>query len=502
MRVSPAALRAPRWLIYVAALLAGALAALGLAPVGYWALTLLSLSTLALWFMQPRAPRQAGLLLWLYGAGYFGVGLRWLVEPFQIEAELFGWMAPIALVLMALGLALFWAAAGWVTARWARSARHAAALLVCSLAVAELARAYLFTGFPWAGLAQIWIDTPMRQLLAVVGPQGLGFATLLLAAIPVLIWPARAVMVAPLPTLALLGSVTLVPAPTSAPPDVDAPVFRIVQPNAPQDEKWAPATWQTFFWRQVDATAAGVVPDVVVWPETALPQLLSHADEALAIIAEAARGVPVVFGIQRRNEASLYYNSLVIMGTDGAVTDVYDKHHLVPFGEYMPAPALFRSLGIRALALRAQSGFSAGPGPRALDIPGVGAALPLICYEAVFPQHASAETRPRVLLQITNDAWFGTYAGPQQHLAQARMRAVEQGVPLVRSANTGISAMIDARGAVTASLPLGTDGYVDAPLPPRAAPTLYSRTGDTPFAVFLLIACVCLAAIRPKHRSV
>jgi len=220
------------------------------------------------------------------------------------------------------------------------------------------------------------------------------------------------------------------------------------------------------------------------------------------VIGEAAAGTPVVLGVQRAQGFD-YYNGLIVLGADGTAQSGYDKHHLVPFGEYMPLPWLFRRLGIPALAERVDGGFSAGPGPKLIDIPGIGAALPLICYEAVFPQHSrSPGARPRLLLQVTNDAWFGTYAGPQQHLAQARMRAIEQGLPLVRSANTGISAVVDARGRVTASLPLGVHGHVDAVLPPALKPTMYARTGDAPVAVLLLLWAVLLMRQVRSGRGV
>jgi apolipoprotein N-acyltransferase len=493
---------APRLLGWIHALGAfglGALAALGLAPTGLWFVTLLALSALFALFPFATRKRQAALWLWAFGTGYFGAGLRWLIEPFQVEAEIFGWMAPFALVLMAAGLALFWGAAGWLAAALGTDPRSRTLALGLMLAFTELARAYVLTGFPWAGLAQIWIDTPVAGLLAWIGPQGLGVLTIALALLPALGAPERLSALTAAPTLVLLAVVALVPSPPHSAPNPDAPIIRLVQPNAPQSEKWADGRWQEFFWRQVDATAAEPRPDLVVWPETAIPTLLHNSDEALAIIAEAARGVPVVFGVQRRDERLRYYNSLAVTGASGEVIQTYDKHHLVPFGEYMPFPGLFRRLGVQALAQRADGGFSPGPGPRLLGLPGIGSALPLICYEAVFPQHARVlGGRPRILLQLTNDAWFGLYAGPQQHLVQARMRAAEQGVPLVRAANTGISAVIDGRGRVTASLPLDVHGYLDAPLPPLLPATPYAKTGDWPAAAVILAGLAVLAATRRR----
>jgi apolipoprotein N-acyltransferase len=186
----------------------------------------------------------------------------------------------------------------------------------------------------------------------------------------------------------------------------------------------------------------------------------------------------------------------------GQRDQIYDKHHLVPFGEYMPAATLFARYNILGLATRAKYGFSPGPGPQLLDLGALGTALPLICYEAVFPQDVNAAPeRPDMLLHLTNDAWFGTDAGPQQHLQQARLRAIEQGLPVVRAANTGISAMIDPAGRIIDALPLGRAGFIDAPLPAPLRPTIYSRTGDLSALLVLITAfgALFLANRRAKH---
>jgi apolipoprotein N-acyltransferase len=214
-------------------------------------------------------------------------------------------------------------------------------------------------------------------------------------------------------------------------------------------------------------------------------------------ISQASNAVPVALGALRI-EGDTLRNALAVLGPGGALQAVYDKHHLVPFGEYIPFAHLAERVGLRGLV--AQSvGFSAGPGPELIDFGPLGKALPLICYEAVFAQGVNAApARPAFLLQVTNDAWFGTHAGPQQHLAHARMRAIEQGLPLARAANTGVSAMIDPYGRVTASLPLGQAGFVDAPLPAPFTSTFYSRTGDTPIVITLVLL---LAVVFTRHRK-
>jgi len=225
--------------------------------------------------------------------------------------------------------------------------------------------------------------------------------------------------------------------------------------------------------------------------------LLDDAGATFDVIAQAAAGTPVVLGIQREEERR-YFNSLVRLDGRGAVSDLYDKHHLVPFGEYMPAASFFARFDILGLAARADAGYSAGPGPALVDLGQLGQALPLICYEAVFPQDVNgAPSRPDLLLQITNDAWFGTYAGPQQHLAQARLRAIEQGVPMIRVANTGISAVIDPAGRIIDALPLGRAGFLDVPVPVAGAPTLYARSGDW---LALLAAFVAFGALVIREQ--
>ena len=299
--------------------------------------------------------------------------------------------------------------------------------------------------------------------------------------------------------------VLLLVLPPQAPPaPLGDNVVRLVQPNAAQRDKWNADTFEFYFKRQLDYTAAapqnsGAAPDLVIWPETAIPWALDLAGSALAEIG-AASDAPVVLGVQRR-ENMRYYNSLVVLDGQGGVDQLYDKHHLVPFGEYMPMGDLMARFGIHGLAAQEGNGYSAGPGAQLLDLGPLGAGLPLICYEAVFAHDVNAApARPALLLQVTNDAWFGKGAGPKQHLAQARMRAIEQGLPMARAANTGISAMIDPWGRVTASLGLNTEGFIDARLPKPLAPTLYSRSGDLPLAVLLGLLLGGLAGTR-RRRS-
>ncbi len=479
----------PGWRPVSIVLVLGAVMATGQAPLGLWFLTLPALAAL-LHFIAKGPTRRAMWLGWFAGAGYFGLALNWIVSPFLVDAARDGWMAPFALVLIAFGLALFWAAACGAGMR----ARRPVVGLVAALAAAELLRGYVLTGFPWALIGHIWIDTPPAQVAALIGPSGLTLLTLCIAGLAASLRPAA--VGAALMTLAAMWSFGLwqlsQPAPTAT-----GLTLRLVQPNAPQDAKWDPGHAQVYFDRLMAATSAPGKVDLVIWPETALPYLVADNPELPAMIGAAGHGAPVAVGLQRV-EGTRGWNTMQVFGPDGTTLASYDKHHLVPFGEYIPLGDLaYDWFGLEAFAARTGNAYSAGPGPAVLDLGRLGHVLPLICYEAVFPQDLRTARRPGWLLQITNDAWFGTLSGPFQHAAQARLRAVEQGLPLARVANTGVTQMIDARGRITAALPFGTDGFVDAVLPGPLPATPYARFGEIP-VLLLLAGCAGLAMRRPR----
>ena len=456
----------------------GVLAAMGQAPLGLWPLALLGFGGV-LAQLGAHAPRQAALRLWVAGCGHFAAALFWIVEPFLVEPEVYGWMAPFALLLMAAGLALFWGLAGALAALW----RAGPLGLALTLTGAEALRGVILTGFPWAMPGHIWIDSAPGQGAALIGANGLTLLTLLAVALP-LVWR-RAGTLAALLALALAygGGLWRLSGAAPAPSGL---TFRLVQPNAAQHLKWSPEAAEAIYRGLVQATAAAPPVDLVIWPETSLPYLYAPGQDAAQGVARAAAGVPVAMGVQRL-EGAAAYNSLAVLGPDGAQMALYDKAHLVPFGEYMPfGEALHDWFGLRAFAARQGFGYAAGPGPRVLDLGGLGKVQPLICYEAVFPAALNrAEPRPDWLLHVTNDAWFGRLTGPFQHAALARLRAVEQGLPLVRVANTGVTQMVDARGRVTASLPFGVQAHLDAALPGALPPTPYRRWGEQPFLVLL-----------------
>ena len=491
-----------RWGRLLLALICGLVASAGLAPFGMWPLGLLGLVGGYLLIAAATAPRRAGGLGWALGLGYFAGAMNWLVSPFLVEPDRYGWMAPFALVLMAGGLALFWAAAAWL-ARWLAPGRRFWLAWPVSMTLAELARGRSFTGFPWGGPGEFWVDTAYLGLAGWIGATGLGFLTFLAAA-----WAGR-VVAGPRRGLRLLVLVAGAGAGLAAgswvlrqpiPPRPAPVTLRLVQPNAPQRLKWDPEYMFGFLSRAAAlsvAPPAGPAPDVIIWPETSVPYLLNDAGPVLNEIAQAAAPARVMLGIQRTEPGPRYYNSLVVLNTDGSVAQLYDKRHLVPFGEYTPGGEWLYRFGIKGFAARYGGGYSAGKAAGLLDLGAAGKVLPLICYEAIFPGDLRAVPgRADWIVQITNDAWFGSFSGPQQHLAIARLRAAEFGLPLARAANTGISAVIDARGRVLSSLALGEAGFVDAPLPGALPPTLYARFGDLFLILLVLAVAVSLLFAR------
>ncbi|MBU2994547.1 apolipoprotein N-acyltransferase [Octadecabacter sp. 1_MG-2023] len=461
----------------------GALAALGHESwaTGFWWVTIpFILALLSL----PAASKKAASFGWLLGVGYFAVTLRWIVEPFLVDPVRHGWMAPFAILFLSGGLALFWGAAFWL-ARWFSVGRANAMLwLPITLTLAELMRGHVFTGFPWGlpsytligGVGDVWF--------AWVGPYGT--TLLLLGLIGVvayslhrgwtLIWPALVGCL-----FATLGLQALTPQAPEPNRDV---TLRLVQPNAPQHQKWDRDWMPVFFERAIAQTSAGDPPDVVIWPETSIPSLLNYAQPLIERMSIAARGAPVVAGIQRE-DANAYFNSAIVIEGPTTVGDIMDKAHLVPFGEYIPLAHVLVPLGLGTLVEQV-AGFTAGQGDGLMEIDGFGLARVLICYEGIFPEEIQrGDVRPDVLLILTNDAWFGTNAGPRQHLVQAQARAIEQGLPVIRAANTGISAVIDARGEIVDSLPLNEAGYLDAHVPNALPPTAYAQIGDWPLLVLL-----------------
>lgn len=482
--------------------LLGAAIALGQAPWSLWWLALPTLTLLTLLITVERRAVQAVWLGWIAGAGYFAACLFWIVEPFFVDSGTYGWMAPFALFFMSFGMALFWALSAGI-GTFGRGQGSRAIGFAVGLTATDLLRGYIFTGFPWALVGHVWIGTPVAQAAAFVGPVGLTALTAFAAALPVLIQGnGKRLGLAALSVGTLAGFWTFGVARLTEPDAPRDPAIRVrlIQPNAAQHLKWRGDMWRIFLDRQMEQTAkpAAAPLDLIVWPETAVPFLLSDSGGFFAALADRSGGVPVAVGIQRE-DGLRFFNSLAAIDGEARVTAVYDKWHLVPFGEYIPYGDVLTTFGISAFAAQQGNGYSPGPGPRVLDLGRAGRVLPLICYEAVFPQDLRvAGDRPDWILQITNDSWFGNVAGPYQHLAQAQLRAIEQGLPLLRSANTGVTAVIDPKGRILNSLPLNSQGIIDAVVPAALPATTYARTGDLPATIGVILALLILVTTRRR----
>ncbi|MDB5399581.1 MAG: apolipoprotein N-acyltransferase [Acetobacteraceae bacterium] len=465
------------WRADLAAALSGVISALALPPLYGLPALLIGIPTLLCLIQGARGPAVAARRGWWFGFGLYLVGLYWITEAILFEAARFWWLVPLAVPGLAAVLAVFVAIPAAVA--WsARPGWRAAFTLAGAWVLADLARQFVATGFPWNPLGSVWefpgyLGDIMIQPASLVGVHGLTLATLLLASTPVLGWGWRA---GGLAVLALWVGFGIVRLDQPMPPGPDLTVL-LVQGNVAQGQKWDRALQVSIFRRYLDLTREAVAqadghPAVVVWPETASPALLQTDSQARELIAEVADGAPALIGSVRFDEADRPRNSLFALGASGVIEAIYDKWHLVPFGEYQPD---WLPLGIQVVP---GGGFASGPGPRTMHIPGLPPVGALICYEAIFSDQVIDESdRPAWMVNVTNDAWFGNSAGPRQHLAAARLRAVEEGLPLMRAANTGISAGFDARGHELSRLKMQATGVLPVRLPAPLALTLYAKLG-------------------------
>ena len=482
--------------------LLGAIAALGLEPFGLAPVTVLALGV-GLWrcmrAANVRAVMADGAAL---ASGYFTVAMHWIVFPFLVAPLATGWMAPFALLLMVAGLALFWAVPlglAWRLGRGLAGRMVWAALL---LTVADLLRAHVLTGFPWAVVGQVWAGWGLGQAAALVGMHGLTLVTLLAVALAAGLGQRKGWLLGIGVSAVLLLAGEGAGRWSMARPLADAgPVVRLVQPNVPQSEKWNPERGREFLDRLLMLTRSPLGaegdPEVVIWPETAVQPLLGNSVNTRAVIARAAGGRPVLLGMNRR-EGARFFNAMVLLDSAGAVSAVYDKSHLVPFGEYLPLGEWLKAFGLHGLAASEGGGYTAGPAGGSLEVPVLGRARPLICYEGIFPEEISASNL-RAMVLITNDAWFGPSAGPRQHLAQARLRAIEQGVPMIRVANTGVTAMIDPYGRIVGEIGMGQQGVIDVAVPAALGwVPPYARLGDWLVLAFITVGIILLLAANAR----
>jgi apolipoprotein N-acyltransferase len=515
VRLRDSLARIPAWLL---ALACGALAAVAQPPFGFLP-GLLAYGGIMLLAERAVTIRGAFLRGWLAGTAYFAIGCWWVAEAFLVDAKTFGWMAPIAAGALAGGLALFW---GLACALYrALKVQGPARLLVFTgaFALLEYGRGHLLTGFPWDLPGTSWpAGSPVSQAAALFGAYGMTWITVAIVSAPAVLvdgWRQRSSQVALGLAAAALTGLVLFGILQSSPSGMAGRV-RIVQPNQPELATYDELDNARILADYVALTSrprAVPGPVTVIWPEGAIPDALDSylapgtATRAAVTNALQTGDTLMVGGYRVEGPPAnpRYYNSLAIFQRtpDGLVLQgVYDKRHLVPFGEYLPFKPLLHLIGFQKL-VPVGDGFSSGPASPPLRIPGR-VVQPLICYEALFPGLAgqgarAAGQRPDLLVSVSTDAWFGATSGPWQHLNQAAYRAIEEGAPMVRGTPTGVSAVIDARGRIRTLLPLGARGLIDAEIPVAAAPTPYGRAGDAFFMVMLAVSCL-IWVFRERFR--
>jgi apolipoprotein N-acyltransferase len=504
------------WLVAFAA---GALSALAMAPFDAWPVLFLTFPVLVWLIDGAAAGRWGGVARaaatgWWFGFGYFVAGLYWIGYAFLVDARTFGWLLPFAVIGLPAVLAVY-TGLGTALARlvWTRGPTRILAL-GAALTATEWLRGHLFTGFPWNAFGYaLTAPLALAQSACVIGIWGLTFIAVVVFASPATMtddraqarrpWLPLALSLAALAALAGFGALRLAHNPTRL---VDKVHLRIMQPNLPQDARFNFAARKQVMDRYVALSeqASSTPHDVthLIWPESPFPFFLTREPDALAQIAKllAPRTV-LITGAMRLAEPvdrahPQAFNSIYAIGPDGAVVGLYDKLHLVPFGEFLPFERLLQSLGLQELTEQ-QGGFRAGDRRGLIAIPGAPPALPLVCYEIIFPGDVAPQgPRAGWIVNVTNDGWFGISTGPYQHFQQARVRAIELGLPLARAANSGISAVVDPVGRVVKSLPLGQAGILDGPLPRVVAEPIYARVGDAP--AFVIVALALLIVLRRR----
>ncbi len=484
----------------------GAISATAFAPLNFFPALLLALGGLAMLLdgalATPKRLRATAATGWAFAFGQFLVGLHWIVYPFMVDPDQHLWQLPFALCLLPAGLALF-GAMGVLPVAFVSNGRARLLVLAISMSVTEWLRGHVLTGFPWNLPAYGWgASEAVMQAAALMGAYGLSLLTLLLGLSLAELTRKRVLLPGGMALIfvGLWGYGTFQMAePTAMVPGV---ALRLVQPDVPQRQmRQIARNWQRLIRLSRTPRQSLGNPTHIIWPEAAAAFDLGHTPAALEWIRGlTARGAVLLTG-GIRVESRHGYNSLYYFAGGADPVWVYDKTHLVPFGEYVPYPRLLDALGISQLT--GINPLTPGNGPHRYAVAGAPLLTPLICYEDTFPGEAvSPEGRPGWFVNITDDSWFGPWAGPAQHLLTARMRAIEEGVPMARAANTGISAVIDARGHIVSELGLNQMGVLDAPLPVAHAPTLYARFGDWVFALMLVIATsLALFASRGGART-
>lgn len=538
------------WKRALAAFLAGAAGALAMPPVSLFPFLIVTM-TVAVWLIDGAVAEfhegsrrsqhlanawVAAKVGWWIGFGYHVAGLWWLGAAFLVEADQFAWALPLGVIGLPAGLAIFTAFGFFLARLFWTTGPSRILILALALAVSEWLRGNILTGFPWNDFGMAFgANLLLAQIASIVGVNGLTMLAVAICAAPAVLADRAAPMArtAKLSTLtvglalvslcALLGfgALRLAAPQVATQPNVR---LRIMQPNLPQDAKFRGENKDAILKHYLDLSDRATSPQTsgvtdvthLIWPESAFPFILSRDADALKLIgAFLPPSTTLMTGAARmeqgpqvrgRRPQNRYYNAIQVIQSGGMILDSYDKVHLVPFGEYLPFGRWIEATGLRQF-VHIPGGFEAGPRRTTLHAPGLPPIAPLVCYEAIFsgevmPADSSAE-RPQLMLNVTNDAWFGITPGPHQHFAQARLRTIEEGLPLVRAANTGISAIVDPYGRVLSQLPLGIEGVLDGLLPKPIAPPVFARYPLlAPLGLwFFLLFCVAILRLFETRRS-
>jgi apolipoprotein N-acyltransferase len=512
------------------ALIAGAVATFSLAPFHIFPVLFISISVL-IWLLDGAAPQvdrpwflrqlPAFITGWWFGFGYFLAGLWWLGAAFLVDAEVFVWALPIAVLVFPAALALLWGLAAVIArAQWSAGIGRVFALAF-AFGTIELVRSLILTGFPWNALGYgLAFNTTMGQGASLVGVAGYSFLTVLIAAAPALIWPVpqphrtvwAVVAVLPFCIIAAFGYVRLDQAKPVAMNDIN---IRVVQPNISQKDKWIPENANKILDQLIALShpplgeSVGTELDAthIIWPESAFPFLVAETPSALLKIDDAlAEPTMLISGAARAADQSNadgtrpVFNSVYVFDHNANIVSAYDKSHLVPFGEYLPFENILSKLGLSSLA-GSIGGFASGSDNQPWLAAGeLDAIMPLICYEVIFSLFAPSEntSQPQLIVNLTNDAWFGRSTGPYQHAHQTQIRSIEEGISTIRAANTGVSFATDGWGQITASIPLNTAGSFTTSVFEPVNQTIYSAFR---WRIPALLAILFLAAAQISRFS-
>ncbi|HKS87428.1 MAG TPA: apolipoprotein N-acyltransferase [Pseudolabrys sp.] len=525
-RIAHSVVLAFGWKRAIIAFIAGAASALAMPPVNAWSILFLTFPILVWLVDGSAAGRWSGAVTaavagWCFGFGYFVAGLYWIGYAFLVDAKTFGWLLPFAVTGLPAYLALY-TAFGLAAARliWVRGPERILALAV-ALTCAEWLRGHLLSGFPWNTFGYA-LTQPLvlAQSVSIVGVWTLTFLCVAICATPAVLTDDKADTRRPylpicmallvLVALAAYGAMRLSSHPTAY---VNNVKLRIMQPNLQQDDKFNYSAKSEVMSRYLRLSDRATTPQSngvhdfthLIWPEAAFPFFLTREPDAMAQIAALLKpSTELITGAVRaasdanaRNPRA--YNSIYVIDSDGSIRGIYDKVHLVPFGEYLPFQRLLERIGLMQLT-KVVGGFQSGDRRRAMDVAGAPRMLPLICYEAIFPGAAVPRgERPGWMVNVTNDGWFGMSSGPYQHFQQARVLAIAEGLPLVRAANTGISAVVDPVGRIIDELPLGVEGVLDARLPAAIEPTFFAAFGN--YVLMGALALGLLIVLQRRMRA-